>query len=408
MRRRHVIQVTTGRRTPSLTSPPSPSFGMGRLKSFFEIIAASTIFLIIMGVPATVFHYTTLSISISLLSYRRILEAGIIPAIIMLLFLSYFLYAERSINISNKKISDLLTFPTIPFLLPAVSLLIISMFSFWSYVFWSFGWLLTKPLFWANIKWKPNNLNLLLLGLSSVLLVLLIVVLIKPKKKTSKDKQLTSKEKLPYSKVRYLPDWLPRDIEEFTKPGSYLKWLRTSILYYIFLPLGVVGGFYFVRITFLFYEFGWPHFITSNLIWIFGLITGPAYAHFMICSTPIPNPSSKEIRLIKKSVKISYGIFILFCIITYSILIYPNLPRSFGGGKPEKVTIWATYDFIPLKKSEIKDSLSPNQKEELIEYPNLLLIDITPTDIIVCSESCPQIKGFAVSRTIVKAISWEH
>ena len=120
------------------------------------------------------------------------------------------------------------------------------------------------------MEWSPNNLILLLLGISTAFLISLSIYLKIRKNKKLKDKQVTSsKSSKKFERRNPPPDEFIKFL--FLFPDSFLKWFRNAILFYLTIPLMIVGCAYFIRLSSFFYGFGWPYFISSNLIWIFAI-----------------------------------------------------------------------------------------------------------------------------------------
>jgi hypothetical protein len=391
--------------TLAITTPATN--GISRLKSWFDIVAASTILIAMMGIPATVNHYSSLNIPISLLSYRRILEAGFIPAIIMFFFLSFIIFNKPTLKETSEKFSRLII-PAIPFLLPVLILCFAFIIFFWSYLFWFIGWIITRPLIWFKLNWPLENYILFITGII-VVMSIIIPVLYHTRKKKKKEKQALSPANTNYSDNKSREK--QKDIiEDIFSPNTLFKWFRNALYSYLTIPLTIIGFVYFIRLSCTFYGITWPSFLTSKVIWIISILCGFAYAHYTVLIMELKQINYKysEIKLIKISRYISYTILFLSYISIYSLFIYPILPRSLGGGKPQKVNLLVTnhLEIENVSKLVVSVDNSNRSADELIEYSNLLLVDVCASEVIICLDSEHPKEGIAISRDIVKAIKW--
>ncbi|MCP4338822.1 MAG: hypothetical protein GY799_08015 [Desulfobulbaceae bacterium] len=77
--------------------------GFSWIKSALEFLGITTVLVVFMGLPSTIHHHFTFHIPIVLLSYRRVLEAGLFPAILVVLFLAYLFWVEKK-TFGHKKL----------------------------------------------------------------------------------------------------------------------------------------------------------------------------------------------------------------------------------------------------------------------------------------------------------------
>jgi len=164
------------------------STGLSRIQPILEFLGSTSILVILMGLPATLHQYSTFNVPIALLSYRRVLEAGILPAILVVLFLIYLDLVERNLSELKKsvfvdipyplsprktKILDL-SLPTIPFIYLSIIIFFTGYLAAITWGFWGVSWVTIKPIEWLFDEFILSNRWMIVLGFNICLLVFLI------------------------------------------------------------------------------------------------------------------------------------------------------------------------------------------------------------------------------------------
>jgi hypothetical protein len=124
-----------------MESIPPQGAGLTSLKPVLEFLANTTVLVVLMGVPATIHQYSMFHVPIVFLSYRRVLVAGIVPAILTALFVAYLLWVEKRLSPSGDSVivdtsgeyvgrrtastTSFLALPAMPFVFPGALALIL-------------------------------------------------------------------------------------------------------------------------------------------------------------------------------------------------------------------------------------------------------------------------------------------
>src|SRR5271165_18755 len=81
---------------PGRPIPPPTSTVLGSLENILKLIAAGVGIVAALGFPAVYLHFLSFRVPTVLMSYNHILRAGVLPAVLLTLFATYFCWAVKA------------------------------------------------------------------------------------------------------------------------------------------------------------------------------------------------------------------------------------------------------------------------------------------------------------------------
>ncbi len=378
------------------------STGLPRIQPILEFLGGTTILAVLMGLPATLHHYSTLSVPIALLSYRRVLEAGIFPATLLVIFLIYLFWVERKSSKDKPALFDLSS-PAIPFMVPAVLVLLTGLVAMYVWLSWAIGRGLVRPIEWVLDGFTLSDRWTTLIGLGFVIIVAALVVarIRMHSQGTSLTTVEESAKKIPEAsttRVDMIYGWL-------LKPKTLKHSLFGSLAMYLLLPPATILFAYLTKTTILLVGLPWPGIFAQEVLLIGGIFTGIAYAHvfsadlFARFATSKNKETSEGARSARR---VTYTVFVAACITLYSLYIYPHLPRSYGGGHPEMLNIVTNSSAIP---EHLKPLFTADDGSN-IYIEDIQLIDKTTEEVIFCKVQKGTPTCFAIPNSSIVSMSW--
>jgi len=168
------------------------STGLSRIKPTLEFLGSTTILVVLMGLPATLHQYSTLHVPIALLSYRRVFEAGLFPATLLVLFLIYLFWTERKLSGCEESVfagiadslsrrntakpnQDFTQLPFIPFIFLLILVCLTAYLAIYTWGLWGIGWVFIKPIEWVFDGFILSDRWMIVLGCSIIFLCFLII-----------------------------------------------------------------------------------------------------------------------------------------------------------------------------------------------------------------------------------------
>lgn len=409
--------------------------GLSKIKPAVEFIGGTSILVVIMGVPATVYHYSSLHIPIALLTYRRMLEAGILPAALLLSLLMYLFWVERKPTEGQTSvilgISDhvaqrsaryhYLELPALPFVAPAVFIIIGGFIAMYLWIFWGIGWIFERPIGWLFPDLDYSDRWTLLIGFGPAAILIIALIL----RRRLLDRRLAGKaitrqaddvSSLEMSRGHSVPGRARRTkgrspssydlMERFMLPRTLKDSVLGSLAFYPLIPVMLIAVSYLIKSAFWLLDISWPAVFTNEVLLVSNIFMGVAYGHFMSehsFSHLLDSPNQKTSQGARIGRRSTYAIFVSACIALYCLYIYPMLPRSFGGGRPEIVDIVIEAKVIPEPlKRLFPDSDSGNSYLKEVQ-----LIDKTASEAIICKAHNSDSRCFSIPNQSVVSISWK-
>jgi len=411
------------------------STGLSRIKPTLEFLGNTTILVVLMGLPATVYHYSIFHVPIALLSYRRVLEAGLFPATLVVLFLIYLFWVERKSSgpeksvlagvadtLPRRHIADFyLSLPAIPFMIPAVFVCLTGALAIFLWLFWGIGWVFVKSIAWGFDELTLSGRWITFIGFS--IFVLLFIgfyhgMKIIHKREITTDLSKTREDipslnqstedsyNTPTKPINRSGMWpFPPGIPPKTLKDS----LGRSLLLYLMLPPLFMLYAYLTKTAILLVDLPWrvTERITGEVLLMGGIFMGIAYAQFMsaqLLGTFVGSQDEKASEGAKIARRMTYGVFIVACIVLYSLYIYPHLPRVYGGGHPEILDIVTDGSAIP---NHLRHLFADNTSKNLY-IENIQLIDKTTDEVVFCKAQQTAHICLALPNSSIVSMSWKY
>lgn len=401
-------------------------------QSILEVSARATLLVVIMGLPAMISQYVTLNIPIALLGYRRVLEAGTIPAIMTGVLVVYFMWSTRKsrerewfhnirgwlhgiLRMQNKVNYGgfAAAYPAIPLLIPAILVILAGFISIYVWFIWALGWLIVKPIELLFLGSEVVDWEKTLIGIVTITVIIGLFWFRKRKLKhesTKAENNLSDKNPRTTSTGVLTPTpRIPRRTNDPLKfwadPATLPQAVFGSIFSYVIIPVSIIGMTHMIRITFPLVALNWPVGLTHKVVVLTGVFMGVAYAHFLSAFqfgkfTEDANENIRQGANIASGT--SYGIFVSAIVVAYSIYIFPVLPRAFGGGLPHVVNITVRANEAPPSFSQ----LSKKAEANMVEIFEVDLIDKIGTDIIFCKKQNGSELCFVIPNNSITSLSW--
>ncbi len=183
--------------------------------------------------------------------------------------------------------------------------------------------------------------------------------------------------------------------------------IRNAVIFYLLLPSMMVALIYLIKHSVSLLGLPWPKIFSHTFIVLFGPLLGAAYAHFM---TSTNTASVARGRLVDRGPKLvrrtSYSVFVISCVLVYSIGVYPNLPRSLGGGKPDLIGVRVSDKNVLSDVARLTADMSTAGKREGVSYTKLYLIDLNQFDVILCRKIESPAACAVIPRKAVESFYW--
>jgi hypothetical protein len=410
----------------------SQTTGFSKFKPTVEFLGGISILVVAMGLPATVYHYSSLHVPMALLSYRRMLEAGLLPAALVVSFLMYLFWVEQKatkgpesmiVGIADRadrpRIDYSLSIVAFPVIIPAALVLLGGLVTLYLWMTWGIGWVLVSPLGWLFPELDLSDRWTAFIGFSGVAIALATSLLRPRRNRRRKQATATSQDGESSSSAAESRSHLVSANVHPTR-GLYKDFMTRSILpeklkdailgslfFYLFLPPMLIFCLYSIKSGFRLLDLSWPMVFTDEFLVVSGVFMGVAYAHFMSAAAfavLLASGSQKTNEAAMIGRRITYVIFVAACIALYCIYIYPNLPRSYGGGRPEIVDIVAEAKVIPEPLKPLF-TISPSST---VYLKDVQLIDKTASEVVVCKSRDSDPRCFSLPNSSVVSMSWTY
>lgn len=341
------------------------------LQTLFEVVGSSVVFIVIMGLPATIASFASYEIPISLLSYRKIIEAGVLPGLITISLLALYIKSKET-----SKIKEMLSLPAIPLIFPGVILIILILIAVYSYVFWAVGFLVSRPFLLIIEKEFFSSINLFLIGFSIILLIFCAVKI----KNVVRKKRNKGNEKKDIRESRANHEY-KRKLEYVLFPQTLKQWYLAEFVNMGGIPILFFLGLIFIKIAIRFYFNQSISFLNLKYSCMLSILLGLPYGLFMMNTISVPHLNvyiTKKINFIRK---FNYLLLVSTIVCFYSFIVYPHLPRSFGGGKLDKIDIILSSNILD---EDINKSMNfvNYENDDNIRINDLEIIDITSSYVI--------------------------
>lgn len=413
-------------------------------ETVLKLAAAGLALVAAMGFPAVYLHFSRFGIPTHFASYDHILRAGILPAALLLFVSTYVYWAWLSYRARKPKTRFLYVLlilfaplAALPVMVLLAGLLAGLLLFFWA-LSWPFAWLLS--LLTGSM---PSNRALLytagVISGGGVVASLLVVIpfvrrLLLHQRFVSGLRgrhRLEEEPRLAAGWAEYppAPDEVsspPAEDEASSPPASdggtetpadplgagrseVSTRDRFSLWYVPLLLAEFVGGLYGIKGVLYLWDARLSGLLGHRFILLLGAACVAAYSLFGLIVFAERLTESEDIKRRFWGFVTLTGILItlfLGFVTLYSYSFYQRIPRGLGGGRPDRIVIWAARaDFPPDFQTKLRRAACGGDAEN-VKCENLYLIYDDKDMLIVADHDGPGAAGLLLPRAKIKAVSW--
>lgn len=397
-----------------------------------------------MGFSAVHVHFSRLNVPSHFIDYQVVLKAGMIPAILLAILATYVVWTSRSIR-ENAKLSALQIMPILPLMFLSILFLIIGTLFSLLLLVWCIAWVIHFPIDATfGISLSTRQLFYAGIGLFLVAGILQLIY-----------RKFFGLTKRRWGRLFSKPEFMPHGFQNFVANGLRFKFLDSSCAFteevmqrkvtrqangeqntvlpkkqknyemspkvwlyllplcWLIMPSAFIALFFATKTVIYLWDPALSQQLPStNLLLWSGLIAGVFYSLSVTAAVfdldGILNSQNRGIRLIgitegAAALLITYVIFATL----YTTKIYPNLGRTWGGGRPASISICLAKDDIP--NADILKELLPHASigtsKDTLCIDSVFLVHSTKENSIIIDKMDGAPSGMVVSNDRIQLIT---
>lgn len=414
----------------SADAPAGPASLLPRIEQVVKFVTGSLVLVAAIGLPAVTFHLISFGAPPSTAAYQHVIRAGVLPAVILAVLAVYSVAASKALTrMSLRQFLGFHSLVLLPVLFGAYLVLLVGVLSYALLALWATLWVLRLGLE-RVVSVSLDNRQLLVISAVILAIIAVVVAIVKLTEKrwaTSRFAPLLSRITGPPTRppARPQPPAEPSLLTAPTGPPAPPSATATSdrptggsasktesrwdwLLGLFFIPMAFLMVYCIKGILHI-WDPALGTALTHRYVWYaataVGVVLGVFIAGIFLAASPTPvspKATPRQRRLMALGVVLAYLVFEA----VYSWWGYPRLHSSWGGGRPQPVTLWLKRDDAGEDITTLLKGARIAEAGSLRRVDRVFVVLDGDKDLLLTDTTRGPATSLLVSRGRLQAISW--